>query len=112
MRVTRPALMQLVQALMRPGVPSTSARTRWMFGSHRRLFRLCENVTDLPNHGFLPQMSQTAAIGTKLPERSVAPGDRLEVPAQGLLRDRPRVSELERPVGSEEDRGGLAELAE
>ena len=52
--------MQLVQALTLPGVPSTSARTRWTFGSHRRLFRLCENVTDLPNHGFLPQISHTA----------------------------------------------------
>ena len=61
-RVTRPALMQLVQAFTRRGVPSTSARTRWTFGSHRRLFRLCENVTDLPNQGFFPQMSQTAAI--------------------------------------------------
>jgi hypothetical protein len=60
--------MQLVQAWTRLGAPSTTARTRWMFGSHRRLFRLCENVTDLPNHGFLPQISQTAAIesqGTK-----------------------------------------------
>jgi hypothetical protein len=26
------------------------------------LFRLCENVTDLPNQGFLPQTSQTAAM--------------------------------------------------
>jgi len=57
-----PALMQLVQAWIRLGVPSTTARTRWMFGSQRRLFRLCENVTDLPNHGFFPQMSHTAAI--------------------------------------------------
>src|SRR5687767_6611468 len=113
MRVTRPALMQLVHALMRPGVPSTSARTRWMFGSHRRLFRLCENVTDLPNHGFLPQMSQTAAIGaSRLPERSGALGDRLEVAAEGALRDRTGVGELEGPVGAEEDGRGLTELAE
>ena len=54
MRVTLSALMQDVQTFRRLGVPSTSARTRWMFGSHRRLFRLCENVTDLPNHGCLP----------------------------------------------------------
>src|SRR5262245_21460813 len=54
--------MQLVQALTRLGEPLISARTRWMFGSHRRLFRLCENVTDLPNQGFFPQMSQTAAM--------------------------------------------------
>jgi len=65
MRVTLPALMQLVQAFRRFGVPLTSARTRWMFGSHRRLFRLCENVTDLPNHGFLPHTSQVAAIAER-----------------------------------------------
>ena len=58
-----PALMQLVQAFTRLGVPFTSARTRWMFGSQRRLFRLCENVTAFPKNGFLPQMSHTAAIG-------------------------------------------------
>jgi hypothetical protein len=26
------------------------------------LIRLCEKVTDLPNHGFFPQTSHTAAI--------------------------------------------------
>jgi hypothetical protein len=62
MRVTLPALMHDVQAFTRRGVPSTNARTRWMFGFHRRLFRLCENVTDLPNQGPLPQMSQLAAM--------------------------------------------------
>jgi len=62
MRVTLPALMQDVQAFTRVGDPSTSARTRWMFGFHRRLFLLWENVTDFPNHGFLPQMSHTAAM--------------------------------------------------
>jgi hypothetical protein len=65
MRMTLPALMHDVHAWMRFGVPFTSARTRWMFGSQRRLIRLCENVTDLPNHGFLPQMSQTAAIAER-----------------------------------------------
>ena len=65
MRVTLPALMHDVQAFTRRGVPSTSARTRWMFGFHRRLFRLCENVTALPKNGFFPQMSQTAAIARK-----------------------------------------------
>jgi hypothetical protein len=29
------------------------------------LFRLWENDTDLPNHGFFPQMSQTAAIARR-----------------------------------------------
>ena len=60
--MTRPALMQLVHALTRPGVPLTSARTRCTFGSHRRLFRLCENVTDLPNHGFLTQYGLVDAV--------------------------------------------------
>ena len=33
-----------------------------------------ENETDFPNHGFLPQMSHTAAIGpTRLPEQAVQP---------------------------------------
>ena len=36
-RVTLPALMQEVQALTRLAVPDTTARTRWMFGSQRRL---------------------------------------------------------------------------
>jgi hypothetical protein len=61
MRVILSALMQLVQAFTRFGVPFTSARTRWMFGSQRRLFLLCENVTALPKNGFFPQMSHTAA---------------------------------------------------
>ena len=79
-RVTRPALMQLVQAFTRRGVPSTSARTRWMFGSHRRLFLLCENVTDFPNQGFFPQMSQTAAIdASRLPG-----GDRMGARYQAI----------------------------
>src|SRR5918994_4085124 len=113
MRVTRPALMQLVHALMRPGVPSTSARTRWMFGSHRRLFRLCENVTDLPNHGFLPQMSQTAAIGaTRLPERSQLPGDLLQLLVQRVLADRPRPREGEASIRTVERRHRLPEVAE
>ena len=42
-----------------------SARTRWTFGSHLRLIRLCEKVTDLPNHGFFPQISHTAAIASR-----------------------------------------------
>jgi hypothetical protein len=64
-RVTLPALMQLVQAFTRVCVPLTKARTRWMFGSQRRLFRLCENVTDLPKNGFFPQISQTAAMASR-----------------------------------------------
>src|ERR1700722_6045057 len=47
----------------RLGAPSTIARTRWMFGSQRRLVRRWEWLTFMPNEGFLPQMSHTAAIG-------------------------------------------------
>jgi hypothetical protein len=119
MRVTRPALIQLVQAFTRRGVPSTSARTRCTFGSHRRLFRLCENVTDFPNHGFLPQMSQTAAIGPSRvpegwpqPEGGQLPDDRLEVATQDRIGDRTGVGEVEGPVRPEEGGHGLSEEAE
>src|SRR5918992_5493734 len=119
MRATRPALMQLVHAFTRRGVPSTSARTRWTFGSHRRLFRLCENVTDFPNQGFLPQMSHTAAMDlSRLPERRGRPEeprllvDRLKVSDQQVVRDRAGPREGEAPVASEEHGDGLAELPE
>jgi ATP-dependent DNA helicase RecG len=82
------------------------------------LFRLCENVTDLPNQGFFPQMSQTAAIdgrgyqGGERSERRGLLGDRLEMAMQVLVRDRSGVREGECSVGSEEHGDGLAELAE
>lgn len=57
-----PALMQEVQTLMRVGEPATSARTRWIFGSQRRLVRRWECETFIPKFGFLPQISQTAAM--------------------------------------------------
>ncbi len=38
------------------------ARTRWMLGLHRRLVRTWEWLTLLPNEGFLPQTSHTAAM--------------------------------------------------
>ncbi len=87
MRVTLSALMQDVQTLMRLGVPLTRARSFWMFGSHRRLIRLCENVTDLPNQGFFPQMSHTAAIGRRGYQRP-------EAPQAGAIFARPASSEL------------------
>ena len=59
---TFPARMQDVQTLMRFGEPPTSARTRWMFGSQRRLVRRWECETFIPKFGFLPQTSQTAAM--------------------------------------------------
>src|SRR5688572_21800691 len=55
--------MQPVQAWTRLGAPLTRARTRWMFGFQRRLVRRWEWLTAMPKPGFLPQMSQTAAIG-------------------------------------------------
>ena len=63
--MTLPALMHEVQTFKRRGVPSTNARTRWMFGSQRRLLRLWEKVTFLPKNGFFPQISHTAAIARK-----------------------------------------------
>lgn len=60
---TLPDLMQPVQAWTRFGAPFTRARTRWMFGFQRRFVRRCEWLTAMPKPGFLPQMSQTAAIG-------------------------------------------------
>jgi len=59
---TFPALMQEVQTLIRVGEPATSARTRWMFGSQRRFVRRWECDTFIPKFGFLPQISQTAAM--------------------------------------------------
>ena len=59
---TLPARMHDVQTLMRFGVPAMSARTRWMFGSQRRLVRRWECETFIPKFGFLPQTSQTAAM--------------------------------------------------
>ena len=55
--------MQDVQTCTLRGVPLTMARTRWMFGFHRRFVRLCEWLMLIPNDGRLPHTSQTAAIG-------------------------------------------------
>src|SRR3954447_23199296 len=66
-RVTLPALRQPVQTLSRLGAPLTVARTRWMFGSNRRLVILRDHGRLLPNPGPLAQMSQTAAT-VKLPQ--------------------------------------------
>ena len=60
-RVTLPALRQEVHTFSRFGVPLTTARTRWMFGSKRRFVRRCECDTLWPKPGPLAQMSQTAA---------------------------------------------------
>lgn len=59
---TLPDRMQEVHTLRRFGVPSTRARTRWMLGSQRRLVRRWEWLMFIPNDGFLPQSSHTAAM--------------------------------------------------
>ncbi len=47
------------------GVPFTSARTLWMFGSQRRFVRRWEWDTFIPNPGCFPQISHTAATLTR-----------------------------------------------
>ena len=59
---TLPDRMHDVQALSRLGDPSTRARTRWMFGSQRRLVLRWEWLMFMPNEGFFPQTSHTAAM--------------------------------------------------
>ena len=65
--VTLPARMHDVQTSSRVGAPLTSARTRWMLGFQRRLVRRWEWLMLIPNDGFLPHTSQTAAILRRLP---------------------------------------------
>src|SRR5687768_7506726 len=54
--------MQPVHTCRRFGEPSTTTRTRWMFGFHRRFVRRCEWLTFMPKLGCFPQISQTAAM--------------------------------------------------
>ena len=61
--VTLPARMHEVHTWSRFGAPSTTARTRCTLGFQRRLVRRCEWLTFMPNEGFLPQISHTAAMG-------------------------------------------------
>jgi hypothetical protein len=61
--VTLPALMQEVQTFRRFGLPATVARTRWIFGSQRRLVFFFDQGTLWPKPGPFPQMSHTAATG-------------------------------------------------
>ena len=64
-RVTLPALRHEVQTLSRLGVPSTTTRTRWTFGSQRRLVFFFDQGTLWPNPGLLPHTSHTAATGAR-----------------------------------------------
>ena len=59
--------MQEVQTLSRLGLPETMARTRWMFGSQRRLVFFLDQGTLWPNPGLLPHTSHTAATGIRSP---------------------------------------------
>jgi hypothetical protein len=67
---TLPERMQDVQAFSLFGEPSTTARTRWMFGSQRRFVRRWEWLMLIPKDGFLPQTSHTAAMTFRLPLES------------------------------------------
>jgi hypothetical protein len=60
--VTLPALMQLVQTLIRSGLPLTLALTDLRLILKRLLFRLWALLTVLPTPGFFPHISQTCAI--------------------------------------------------
>ena len=61
--VTLPAFRQRVQTYARVGLPARSTRTRWRFGSKRRLVATIEWLRLLPNDGFLLQIAQTLDIG-------------------------------------------------
>ncbi len=61
--VTLPARMHEVHTWRRFGAPSTMARTRCTLGFQRRFVRRCEWLTFMPNEGFFPQISHTAAMG-------------------------------------------------
>jgi hypothetical protein len=52
---------------MRLVEPFTTARTRWMFGFQRRFDRTWEWLIVMPNEGFLPHTSQTAAMTARPP---------------------------------------------
>ena len=62
-----PERMQEVQTESRLGLEPTMARTFWMLGFQRRLVRRWEWLMLMPNDGFLPQTSHTAAISRRLP---------------------------------------------
>jgi DAK2 domain fusion protein YloV len=75
--VILPARMQDVHTCMRFAVPPTMARTRWMFGFHRRFVRRCEWLMLMPKEGCLPQTSQTAAMRARLPSAAMTTLERL-----------------------------------
>lgn len=64
--VTLPERRQRVQALIRFGVPFTTAFTRCTLGFHVLLERLCEWDTLMPKVTPLPQISHFAMCRTSL----------------------------------------------
>ena len=77
--------MQPVQALRRRVLPPTRARTRWMLGFHRRRVFRFEWLTLLPKPGFLPQISQTDAMGRLLTSANEVPKEARRVSAISLI---------------------------
>ena len=69
--VTLPDRMHDVQTWRRLGDPFTRARTLWILGSQRRLVRRWEWLMFIPNDGFLPQTSHTAAMTRRLPLKNL-----------------------------------------
>jgi hypothetical protein len=63
--VTLPLFRQRVQTYARFGVPSTTMRTRWRFGSKRRLVATIEWLRWWPNEGFFPQTEQILDIAAR-----------------------------------------------
>ena len=83
--VTLPDRDGEVHTCSRRGDPSTRARTRWMFGFHRRFVRRWEWLMLIPNDGFLPQTSHTAAIARQLPSNSSGNADKVSILLMGAL---------------------------
>jgi hypothetical protein len=79
--------MHDVQTCSLTGVPFTSARTRWMFGSQRRLVLRWEYDTFIPKPGCLPQILQTAATMTRHLDRITPAGTngQVTIPAHGVV---------------------------
>jgi hypothetical protein len=82
---TLPARMHDVQTARRRGVPLTSARTFWMFGSKRRFVRRWECDTFMPKPGFLPHNSHTAAIGTRHLDRGYCREQGWRLPSSAMV---------------------------
>jgi hypothetical protein len=61
--VTLPAFKQRVHTYTRRGVPASSIRTRWRFGSNRRLVATIEWLRLWPNDGPFAHTWQILGIG-------------------------------------------------